>query len=190
MNCNLNIHSVGEPFIDGVTYPNGLIQYNYYDNGHELRLCFDRISKEEKQAVKEGNLKFGLYVCESAIFLLYSFTIFSKKNGWIEILSGDASYSFHLVPPDRRRIPPVQKGQDRATIQIFLIESCTGILKAIRFCTFSPEFTKYLHTEIHKQIDTINFDGSKHDRNCYDILTNFTTHDLFQQAIISCKGGD
>ena len=77
-------------------------------------------------------------------FLLYRFG---------EILPwSDSAFSWWNVAEEVRRIPEQRKHPaERTLLKIILVEATTGVIKAIRVTTFSPEFTERLHRGIRRQ---------------------------------------
>lgn len=128
----------------GLSFPAPEIgEYNYFDGGHELRLFFRHLSRDEIEAVKRGRVDFALAVVEGVIFFFYRF---AGGIPW-----SDATFSIHLVPEDRRQIPQATGEEERALITCVIADADTGIVRAARALTLSPGFTAALHGAIREQ---------------------------------------
>jgi hypothetical protein len=134
---------VGELYLKGKTsYPSG-VEFNFSRIGYELRLFYDRPSKAEIKAIKKGAAQFKLLIHEKIIFLLYKF----NPLPW-----GDAPYSWWAVPLNYRIEPEKITKGTKILLQIILIDSTTGIVKAIRVKTLETELSQKLYAAIKEQM--------------------------------------
>lgn len=134
---------VDKPYLEGKShYPNA-VEFNFSKVGYELRLFFARPSKQEIQGIKRGAAKFEVLVEDKIIFLLYKFS----PLDW-----GDAPYSWWALPVDYR-IEPEEIGQrEGVLLQTILIDSITGIVKAIRVKSLETELSQKLAAAIKEQM--------------------------------------
>lgn len=167
---------VGSPFPRPVP-PVDAAHYNYDLSGHGLTILLRNPTAQEIEDVKSGDLQFGLVVYGSVIILLH------KMGGspW-----SDAPYSWHLVPEENRQIPPVETltPETRALLHIVLVDSVTGIIKAQRVVTFSPQFTKSLHIAITEQSKMSN---ARYDAEVDGLFARYTSRQLLGLAQAKCK---
>lgn len=173
---SLTAFEVGSPFPHPVPPVDGA-HYNYDLSGHGLTILLRNPTAQEIEEVKSGDLQFGLVVYGSVIVLLH------KMGGspW-----SDAPYSWHLVPEESRQIPPVETltPETRALLHIVLVDSVTGIIKAQRAVTFTPQFTKSLHTAIRDQSQMSN---ARYDAEVDGLFARYTTRQLMGLAQVKCK---
>jgi|SRR5215207_5342634 len=134
---------VGEYYPGTPPYPERG-EYNYSSGGHELRLFYRLPSFYEIEDVRHGQAEFGFVVEGPIIFFLYRF---GEDIPW-----SDAHYSWHLVPERDRALPEADTPpESRALLTTVLVEGQSGIVRAIRTTTFSPEFTRALEDAIREQ---------------------------------------
>ena len=134
---------VGKPYIETKRHwPEG-IDYNFRSGQHELRIFYRTPGRSEIETIARGDARFSLSVIGPNIILSFKF----DGLGW-----QDASYNWHLVPEDQRILPELPKNpEERATLVIILIDAETGIVKALRYASFSTRFTQKLHEAIIEQ---------------------------------------
>lgn len=139
--------SVGELLVSGKTSWPQTCEYNYYHNGHELRLFYATPTEKEVEGVKKGECEFAFLADGPVIFVMYRF----GQAPW-----SDTPYSWHLVPDDMKPAMPTspQTAETRAILSVILVDALTGIVKALRAVTFSPHFTHLLHAAIAAQAST------------------------------------
>lgn len=176
----MQIIEVGKLFAEGITEYTEMPEYNYRSGSHRLIIAMAGLSAREIEAVKSGDVKFAFTVIRDVLVLQYRF---GSVLPW-----SDATYTWHKVPANEQVLPPEITGQQRATIEIFLIEATTGIVKAIRLVSFSPTFTKLLHKVIRGQ--AARPFPSDYDYQVQAVFRNYTSAELRKRALASCNGGD
>ncbi len=70
-----------------------------------------------------------------------------------------------------------------------LIEATTGIVLALRMCTYLPEFTRALHRAIAEQA-AMPYDKITHKRRIDDITRRFTSEQPWDRCILRCHSGE
>jgi hypothetical protein len=172
----LAVFEVGGPFPCPVK-PKDAAHYNYDRSGHRLTILLRNPTAQEIEDVKRGDLQFGLVVYGSVIILLHKM----GDSPW-----GDAPYSWHVVPEESRQIPPVETltPETRALLHIVLADSLTGIIKAQRAVTFTPQFTKSLHIAIRNQSKMSN---ARYDAEVDGLFARHTSRQLLGLAQAKCK---
>lgn len=138
---------VGRPYRQGVRQlPQGA-HYSYGLAGHELLLAIPSPEKGEVEAVRQGEAEFALFTAGSLVVLLYRLGRAGSGIPW-----GDAPYSWHLVPEERRDVPSADlEAGKRAVLSVHLVDAATGIVRALRLVSLSPELTRELHQAIRSQ---------------------------------------
>jgi hypothetical protein len=168
--------------------PGGAYQYNYRGGAHTLELFVPQPDPREVRDVESAPVEFALTIDEPAIYLLFRF------QGWPW---NYCSYSWHLVEDDpaARVLPPEPKdGASHAVLSIFLVDRDTGILRAMRACTFSRAFTKKLDDAMRAQARQ-PFDREAYIRHVDRIDDKRTTplmvgKRLLARAVARTHGGD
>jgi len=160
------------------TWPE-LAQYNYDANGHHLTLFFEAPSTQEKLAVKRGPWRFALYEHGSVLFLCHR----SKTSPW-----SDSPYSWHRVPLERRQVPPVLEGDERAVLGIVLVDAATGVVEAIRSLSWSPDFSTAVHEAIRRQIES-PYEPGQHNADINEAYKKHSSVRSMVKAAFAQSGG-
>ena len=179
----MQIVAIGKPLFEGRDELPEAIEYNYQGGDHTLLISMKNLHPCEIRAVREEQAEFGLYCENGIIFLLYRFG---------EILPwSDSAFSWWNVADEDRRIPEPRKDPaTRILLKIILVEATTGIVKAIRVTTFSPEFTERLHRAIRGQAVGKALSREEFVARSLAIYENKTPADFAARAIVKTKGGD
>lgn len=125
--------------------------YSHQDDMHMVLLSFRDIRLHEKQAIESGLYRFGLYVEEEVIFLLFKAEEPYGKRG---IAWHDMPYSWHKVEREARTLPtpsaeiPAPLG---VMLFVFLLDASTGRIVAQNAKNASHNFTRQLHDAIWQQ---------------------------------------
>jgi len=174
-------NEVGKLYHRDVTRWPEAVDYNYRGGGHELRMFLNRPSIQEVSDIRHGEAEFGLLVEGTIIFLLYRF---GKSIQW-----SDAPFTWWVVPESERAMPnPEPTLSERALVQIILTDAATGIIKAMRALTWSPEFTAAIHDAIRSQASN-GFDKKAYDEHLATVYTMFTSEQLLARCGIRTVGG-
>lgn len=179
----MQIVAIGKPLFEGRDELPEAIEYNYQAGDHTLLLSMKNLHPKEIEAVRETPAEFGLYHENGMIFLLYRF---GEVLPW-----SDSAFSWWNVAEEDRRIPPPQENPaERILLKIIMVEATTGVVKAIRVTTFSPEFTEKLHCAIREQANGAEFSRKEFIARGLAIYENKTPADFAANAIVKTKGGD
>lgn len=181
----MHIYEVGKPYLNHRSLPEGAY-YNYSHGTHELLLAIPRPSEPEVKAVRSAPSAFGLLVEPPIVALVYRF---GPK------LDGEACYSWHRVraaDPTAATLPPAwEEGspETRALLQVILADARTGIIRAMKGLTFSPEFTRALHKAIWEQAHAPS-DPAGYDRAVADFYRRYPSTAAVERACtVRTKGG-
>lgn len=179
----MQIVALGKPLFAGRDELPEAIEYNYQAGDQTLLIAMKNLHPNEIRAVREEPAEFGLYCEDGIIFLLYRFG---------EILPwSDSAFSWWNVAEEDRRIPEPRKDPaERILLKIILVEAATGIVKAIRVTTFSPEFTERLHRAIRAQAAGAELSREEFVARSLAIYEKKTPADFAARSILKTKGGD
>lgn len=172
--------SVGELYAAGKTRWPETAQYNYRGGMHELVVFASTPTPEEIESVRAGRADFALLVKAPVLLMLYKF---APRIPW-----SDAPFSVHLVPDGERSLPPDPVGEERANIQAILVDAATGVVKAIRLLSLSPDFTAALHRAIRAQ-SQIPWVPQVFDATLQQLYRD-QSKELAERADKRCRGGD
>lgn len=173
---------VNQPYIPGRhSFPEG-IEYNYRFGTHELRVCLPDLSQEEILAGRKRPIRLALFADHPVICVLVDIP---ELIDWSE-----CPYTIHAVPAEERTVPEPRTGAWRSSFTTFVIDSSTGILKVLRFSTFSPDFSSRLHAEIRSQLAT-PYNKATYDTKLAEIRSRFPdVRRMLPHALIQCTSGD
>jgi len=157
-------------------------QYNYRRGTHRLELFYSSPSATEVTAIRTGPCEFALYARQPLLVLCFRF---KGAGGW-----SDAPYSWHLLPEEERDLPSADLEEEkRAMLQVVLVDAATGIVRAIRMVSLSPEFTRALHAAIREQASA-PWDSGAYDRALDELYqTHPSTDALVAAAAARSSGG-
>lgn len=179
---------VGKLYIEGKTSWPEVVEWNWAQDMNELRMFFRDPSPQEIQSVKVGKAEFGLAIEQDILLLLYRFL--PAQKGQHGLRWSDAPYTYHLLPEDRRGLPPQEIGsEERTLLQIVLVNASTGITLVIRAVSLSHEFTKRLYQAIREQAER-PFDQVTYDRQLRWLYATYPdSKQLLQKIVVCCEGG-
>lgn len=179
----MQIVAIGKPLFEGRNELPETVEYNYQSGDHTLLLSMKNLHPKEIEAVCEAEAEFGLYCEDGIVFLLYRF---GESLPW-----SDSAFSWWNVAEEDRQIPaPCENPAERILLKIILVEAATGIVKAIRVTTLSPEFTEKLHDAIRQQANGEPFSRNEFVNRSLQIYKKFTPFELAASAIVKTKGGE
>jgi len=146
---------VGEQFPGWVSSIQDGGRFEIASDGAVFNLFHRTLTSDSITCFREGKTQFGL-ICagEHTLFLLY------RIDGLAEW--SDCFYALGMIPPERRGIPERQEGHGWI-IRMALIDTMTGIIKALRACTVTPEFSRTLDDLVLDQYMLVpHFTWEKH----------------------------
>lgn len=176
----MHLYEVGKLYSPNRTQWNEQFEFNYRSNVCEILAFFPGLRQHEIDAYKTGKARFALYLEGDMIFLLARFG---------DLEWSDGAFCYHLTPADQQTVPPVPGPNEAALMTTFLVSGDTGILRAIRVCSLSPEFTQVLYQAIRDQAAK-PFNPAEYDRRLARIYQDLTTRQMVDKAIVRCTGGD
>lgn len=176
--------SVGRPYNPRrLQWPEGA-QVRFSADGHELVFFFRRPTAREVTAVETGTARFGVLVRQPVILFCYDF-------GDGAVPWSDTTFCHWKLPEAERTLPKYpETGDQRALLSVILVDSDTGITRAIRAVSLSNEVTRVIADAVRVQSESANrdrdFDGA--------LAVLFgdlpTVADVVRQAaFVRCVGG-
>ena len=178
----LHKYEVGTLYHPERTHWPETVQYNWRQGGHELVFFVANLTSKEVKAIQQGTMEFALFTEGSLIFLLYRVAGFGDWS--------DAPYSWHLVKemlPEQATLPPAVLDEERYLLSVTLVEATTGIIKALRVVTFSPQFTRQLHAAIERQALSPWHGNAAYNAAIGDVYRRFpAAADMAQAATVRC----
>jgi hypothetical protein len=157
-------------------------RYLYIDGEHDLSIWTKAVNRRQAQAVREREAEFALMVEEPLI-------VFCARFG--DQIPWTASfYSWHLVPRNRRTLPPRPEAPDerRAFVSISLATLENGPAKATRNVTLSLDFTRALNVAIREQAK-LSFTNQSYQRALSSLGRRYpAAADLAARATIRTSG--
>lgn len=170
----ISSYIIGQPFPS--LLPRGDFAHFNYNGGWELIIGFTTPTDPEIQAYRNDPIQFKLYTEPDGLILVF-------KVGTMPW--SDAPYYYWRDPTN---IVPII-ADEHYTIRIFLVDTVTGILKAMRLCTISPIFSKELAMSVEMQKNQKkSLDG--HIAMCNRVQSRYTPTDLADLDLPSCLSGE
>lgn len=180
----MHTFKVGELYHPNVKkWPEGS-EFNWDQGGASLILRFNTPSRQEVEAARKGKAEFALLTRGDVLFFLYRFG--ENKIPW-----SDCPFSWHLVPQERRALPPVEGELTQAVLQVILLDATTGIIKVLRLVSFSPDFTRVLLNAIRVQASTPWPGNTSYDNQIQQVYAHYpSTTQMLSAAQARCVGGE
>jgi hypothetical protein len=164
----MNIYKVGELFSEGKTkYQEGCI-FEITDSGSYLNIFFDKPNESEIKNISKAPTQIKILFKSNILFLFIKF----EGEQWI-----DSPYTVHLSK-DFTRIQDMEDNQGLA-LHINLIDSSSGILKAMRLIAIDNKRSNLIKTYIEIQKEE-KFDEVKHTKDLNNIYNNYSTKELLK----------
>ncbi|ABM97130.1 hypothetical protein [Methylibium petroleiphilum] len=174
--------AVGEPFAPGVTY-GGVDRFEYrYTNGtHLLQFVLGKLTEREIQAFQHGAIHVGLYTRGDSLFFLF------KVAGLYDW--SDQAFSINALPPDAREIPQPQPGAGKILLTMVLVDSDTGLVRALRAVTYSTHMSELFERMLRRQVAN-GLTAEQHQRNVEATYREFpNSRDLVRNALVTERAG-
>ena len=168
----MHVLKVGQPLIPGQTvYPQST-RFEYTSTGPMLIICMPALTRREIEAARKGRVELALYDHPPVIFVL------CKIEGLLDW--SDCPFSVRLCKDEIDLSLPIEEGKGLG-LQIVLVESTTGIVKALRLVGTSTEFARELRAAMVKQ--TIRpFSPDEYDRAIAEVYALYTSDQLLKRA--------
>lgn len=152
--------------------------FNYRSGVLELRMFFDKLTKEDIRAIRDGQCYFAFTVLEDIIFFMSDFGPSCPLS--------DNSYHIGMVDEEERTIPPTLKIDEMVPITIILVSAEDGIIRALRRVWLGHDFSEKLYTAIREQYNK-PFNRGKHYGDIGRIYKKYPSpRDLLNIAVATC----
>lgn len=164
---------IGQPYPNVTPPQNEAGEFLVYDGGLELRVFYPQPSSREVEAFRRGTASFALAYRDDLIWFLYRF----YPLPWAE-----AVYSQWLVPEERRASPQALEGEQRYLLQVVLADAETGVIRALRQLTLTPEMSWALKDMYSRQSQSAPITEAEYQRRAAAIQARHETTALFELA--------
>jgi hypothetical protein len=180
-------YEVGKPYSPTRAKWPEAIDFNWRGGGFEMRMFLRGPTGEEIDGIGKGRAEFALHIESPAIFLLYRFV--PGMAMW-----SDAPYSYHLAQralPEEVALPDILPSpQSRDLLSIILVDADSGLVKALREVSFSPEFSRALRQGVRDTSASAWPGDAQYDRLLKRVYARFpTSADMARAATVRCTGG-
>jgi hypothetical protein len=169
------ILQVGRPFPNQSPLAEGA-HYAHSSEGQFLTLIYNQPSQEEIREVATSPCAFALCPYEEILFFLFKF----GTAPW-----SDAPFTLHLVPSQRRYVPP---GAGHNLLNVTLISQSDWIVRALRTVSLSAAFAEELGKTLREQSKS-QWNESVYDGRLQVAYGTMTSEDLLQRATVRSPGG-
>jgi hypothetical protein len=169
----MNITEIGKLFFPGRTHWREGVWFDYTAIGPVLVFAFKNPSDEEILATRKGQVELALYDDPPVLFILHRI---EGLEDW-----SDCPFSVRLCKDEIDLSLPIEEGKGLG-LQIVLVESATGIVKALRLVGTSTEFARELRAAMVKQT-IMPFSPDEYDRAIAEVYTMYTSDQLLKKAM-------
>lgn len=175
---------LGKPFVEGVnSWPAGRFEYRVFGGGHHLlQICMDRISELDIENFHKSPVHLGLCKLQQTVFILF------RIGGFMEC--SDQAYHLRLVEAaEDRELPPHIPGTHQV-LSLVLVESETGLVRAIRVVTWSKRGSTVLDRLLREQLEDPTWSPEGHARKVGEVYAKCpTSKHLVAFALLTEKAG-
>lgn len=141
-----------------------------------LTYYFRRPTEEEVREFKEGTCELAVSELRDTMFVLSRF----GRLRW-----SDAAYSTHLSAGEKK-LPDLAEGNRGYSVDAFLVDCDTNILKAHRLVRMTPEFS-FRFRDLLEKDNRRSFDPADYNHAVEEVYKNYSTTELLQFRDIYMK---
>lgn len=172
-------YKVGEPYsATRSSWPEAQ-QFNVRGGEFELTLFFRAPKPKEVRSVKRGKSHFAALSWGPVLNFLYAFEPAIKWS--------DAPFTIHALPPKEQVLPEIPDGQDRALLNVVLVDADTGLIRALRVVSLSADVTAVIGRVVTDQLAS-KWDPDEYHRALKQMQVH-SVRDLLDRADVRCIGG-
>jgi hypothetical protein len=172
--------SVGSKFPE--KFPKEGIIYAMSGGKHFYFINASAITDAEIQCFKSEKLQCGLLVYRDVIFVVVNAGHFKAES----------PFSWHLLPSNaRQHLPELTTPSSRYLLPVCLIDSGTGIVKAMRQVTLSPQFSGALRSAMLAQAARPWIGNAAYDMQISTAYQHWPSPlKMLSACPVKCNGGD
>lgn len=176
-----NGYFVGAEIVDDVSkLPSDGFQWSLSEDGAELFVFVDAPTTDEVESVRTGSGRFALIAGDHALILAHRFGTMPWSDApWQACRQIDRTAGLIDVPPGQR-LP----------VLVLLVDSTTGILRAIRLGTWDAAFAVAVSAAIRRQLRN----QSTNEQGAAEIAAWYreypTPEALVERADIACRSSN
>lgn len=145
--------AVGEPYPGKVQWRDGACEIRITRQGVDFVLAFANPKTHEVKAFQRGNAEFALVPGAHHLMWMYRFTDPQDSNPRHGIPWSDQPWEYHRQAPVEAPAPPGVPGTS-FPLQLILVDSATGIVKALRLIGPAVDFADALRAAVSAQAAT------------------------------------
>lgn len=176
-----HVYAVGQPYHPDRQQWDERYVYQFRGGHQELIIFMDDPLPVEVGAIQRGRPEFALVIEPPVLLFLCQFGVLP----W-----NDSPYSWHLEQEADRSIPLPPSPMEHALLTTMLVDARTGLIRALRACTFSPSFTQTIDAAVRHQAG-LGWDPDQFDRTLAKLYDRYpTTESFLLAADTRCTGGD
>ena len=176
----MGLIAVGQLLVPGRTSWPQWVEYNFRWGLHSLNLFYASPSQAEIDEIRRRAAKFSLYLTPDVIYFCFKFGV----QPW-----SDSGFNVWLVPEEDRQSPVPEVG-GHALLSVCLTDANTGIVRALRACTLSVDFTVVLEGAILAQLERPFCGVAEIERQSAALYAKYNSRQLAALASTRCKGGE
>lgn len=165
---------IGERYPDFVYQQEGM-RIGIDNSGATLMINFNAPTKSEIENIQNGDIEYKLLYYHDVIWFLFKF----GSENWNEV-----PYTIHMAP-EGVDIPEIDEGLGLACLLI-LLDNRNGELKAMRYISFSTEFSKAFKVCIEAQKEK-PFDQLSYNLELQNTMNMYSTNQLVKMAKVIGK---
>ncbi len=140
---------------------------------------FRNPTAEEIQEFKTGSYQLAVTELQSVLFILSKF----GRLGW-----ADAAYSTQLSHSSKE-LPELQEGNRGYSIDAFLVDCDTNIIKAHRLIRMTPEFSRKFRLLLLDDLQK-EFNADQYWQAVSRVFASYATKDLVRLSLLQMKGNE
>lgn len=149
-------------------------EYRYFSGNHMLQICLPNPTEAEIGAFRNGTVHVGLFVRKSVICFLFKI---ERLYDW-----SDQAFSIRLVNEAERTLPEWTPGM-HVPLSLVLVDSETGVVRALRVVTYSKHFSEVMNRQLKKQMEE-PFSATEHEAAVREIYERYPTSKALSKAAI------
>ena len=178
----MQILEVGRSYPLMERFPVEGAEFNYTAAaGLVLRLFAPGVRGHEVKAVRKGEARFALAVEGPAIFMVCRF---GNALGW-----SDAPFNVHLVSPVWRRTTLASPDTEelRNMLQVHLVDSRSGVLRALRVAWLPRAFTDEFEAALREQVAAGWCGAAAYDAALTETYRRYSSAALARRAVAHAR---
>lgn len=168
----MNMYEVGEVYNELRSLQEG-VRFDMTDKGGMLVIYFNKPTNKEIKDVREGQIRFRMFVMDEIIFILSKF----GTMPWM-----DSPYHVALSK-NLTSLGEIEEGEGYSC-NIILVDSSKGKIEAMRLISFNSRYSRELKKNIESQQHR-EFNEVDYNIRLSNILNNYTTKRMVDMSTVN-----